>query len=163
MIMAKVAVGESGEQLIRGPSLLKGYYKNDEANARAFRDGWFYTGDVLFRDKEGNYFFADRKKDMIKTGGENVSCQEIENVIGTHPNVMQCAVFGLPDDRWGEAVTAAVVPKSGSNTTGDEIIIFCKEKLAKFKVPKRVYFRDTLPISAANKILKRELRKEYTK
>ncbi len=159
----EVAVGEPGEQLIRGPSLMKGYYKNDEANARAFRDGWFYTGDILFRDKDGNYFFADRKKDMIKTGGENVSSQEVESIIGTYPDVMQCAVFGLPDDQWGEAVTVAIVPKSGSNTTGDEIITFCKEKLAKFKVPKQVYFRDALPMSAANKILKRELRAEYSK
>jgi len=159
----EVAVGEPGEQLIRGPALMKGYYKNDEANNKSFRDGWFYTGDVLFRDEAGNYFFADRKKDMIKTGGENVFCQEVESVIGTHPEVMQCAVFGMQDDRWGEAVTAAVVRKLNSEVTQEDIITFCKEKIAGFKVPKRIYFRLSLPMSAANKILKRELRVEYTK
>ncbi|HEY8706787.1 MAG TPA: AMP-binding protein, partial [Burkholderiaceae bacterium] len=87
-----VGVGESGEQIARGPIIMKGYYKNDEANQRVFRDGWFHTGDILFRDAAGNFFFADRKKDMIKTGGENVYCQEVESVLGTHPGVLQCAV-----------------------------------------------------------------------
>ena len=156
-----VAVGEPGEQILRGPVIMKGYYKNDDANQRAFREGWFHTGDILFRDEVGNYFFADRKKDMIKTGGENVYCQEVESVLGTHPGVMQCAVFGMPDERWGEAVTAAVVVRPGTATTEAELIEFCRGQLPGFKVPKRILFRSSLPISAANKILKRELKAEY--
>ncbi|HRH86451.1 MAG TPA: AMP-binding protein [Rubrivivax sp.] len=156
-----VPVGQSGEQIVRGPVVMKGYYKNDEANRRVFRDGWFHTGDVLFRDAAGNYFFADRKKDMIKTGGENVYCQEVESVLGTHPAVMQCAVFGLPDERWGEAVTAAVITRPGSAPTESELIEFCRSRLAGFKAPKRIHFRTSLPISAANKILKRDLKAEY--
>lgn len=156
-------VGAPGEQIIRGPVVMKGYYRNDEANRRAFRDGWFCTGDVLFRDRDGNYFFADRKKDMIKSGGENVYCQEVESVIGAHPEVMLCAVFGLPDAHWGEAVTAAVIPRPGSRMTERDIIAFCRERLPGFKTPKYVFFRESLPISAANKILKRELKAEYSR
>ncbi len=156
-----VADGESGEQIVRGPVIMKGYYKNDEANRRAFRNGWFHTGDILFRDAAGNYYFADRKKDMIKTGGENVYCQEVESVLGTHPAVMQCAVFGLPDEHWGEAVTAAVITRPGSALTESELIEFCRGRLPGFKAPKRIHFRTSLPISAANKILKRDLKTEY--
>ena len=158
----EVNIGEQGEQVIRGPVVMQGYYQNDELNERVFRGGWFHTGDILFRDENGNYFFADRKKDMIKTGGENVFSQEIESVIGAHPKVLQCAVFGIPDPRWGEAVTVAVVPMAGANLTEDDIIAFCKEKLPGFKVPKHVFFRKSLPISAANKILKRVLKEEYS-
>ena len=158
----EVPVGEPGEQLIRGSVVLKEYYKNDAVNEVAFRGGWLHTGDVLFRDENNNYFFADRKKDMIKTGGENVFCQEVESVIGTNSEVMQCAVFGLPDDRWGEAVTAVVVARQGSNVTEGDIIGFCKDNLPGFKVPKKVFFRGSLPTSAANKILKRDLKDEYS-
>lgn len=156
-----VADGESGEQIVRGPAIMKGYYKNDEVNSRVFRDGWFHTGDILFRDAAGNYFFADRKKDMIKTGGENVYCQEVESVLGAHAGVMQCAVFGLPDERWGEAVTAAVIARPGTVVTEAELIEFCRSRLPGFKAPKRIHFRSSLPISAANKILKRDLKTEY--
>ncbi len=156
-----VGIGESGEQIARGPIIMKGYYKNDEVNRRVFRDGWFHTGDILFRDAAGNYFFADRKKDMIKTGGENVYCQEVESVLGTHAGVMQCAVFGLPDERWGEAVTAAVIARPGTVVTETELIEFCRDRLPGFKAPKRIHFRSSLPISAANKILKRDLKTEY--
>jgi fatty-acyl-CoA synthase len=157
----EIGVGEIGEQIIRGPVVTKGYYRNEEENKRAFREGWFHTGDMLFQDEEGNYFFADRKKDIIKTGGENVATQEVENIIGTHPSVLQCAVFGIPDPYWGEAVAAAVVPASGSCLTEEDIKGFCKERLAGFKVPKYVVFKECLPMSAANKILKRELKAEY--
>ena len=158
-----VGVGEPGEQIVRGPVITKGYYNNEEANRRAFRDGWFHTGDVLFRDAAGSYYFADRKKDMIKTGGENVYCQEVESVLGTHPSVMQCAVFGLPDERWGEAVAAAVILRPGTAPGEGELIAFCRERLAGFKTPKYIFFRDSMPVSAANKLLKRELKAEYIK
>ncbi len=156
-----VAVGEPGELIARGPVIMKGYYKNDESNQRVFRDGWFHSGDILFCDENGDYFFADRKKDMIKTGGENVYCQEVENILGTHPGVMQCAVFGMPDERWGEAVTAAVIVRPGTEVTEAELIEFCGTRLPGFKMPKRIFFRTSLPMSAANKILKRELKAEY--
>jgi fatty-acyl-CoA synthase len=156
-----VADGESGEQIVRCPIIMKGYYKNDEANRRVFRDGCFHTGDILFRDAAGNYFFADLKKDMIKTGGENVYCQEVESVLGAHASVMQCAVFGMPDERWGEAVTAAVIARPGAVVTEAELIEFCRGRLPGFKAPKRIHFHNSLPISAANKILKRDLKTEY--
>jgi len=159
---SEVPVGKPGEEIIRGPVVMKGYYNNEEANKKAFCNGWFHTGDILFKDENGDYFFADRKKDMIKSGGENVFCQEVENVIGTHPDVMLCAVFGLPDARWGESVCTAIVPRLGTTITEEQIISFCKERLPGFKVPKRIFFRETLPMSVANKILKRELKKDYT-
>ncbi len=158
-----VAIGEPGEQIVRGPIIMKGYYKNEEANRRAFRGGWFHTGDVLIRDAEGNYFFADRVKDMIKTGGENVYSQEVESVLGTHPEVMQCAVFAVPDPHWGEAVAAAVIVKPGSDPAEAQLIAYCRERLAGFKTPKYIFFRETMPVSAANKLLKRELKAEYGK
>lgn len=157
----EVAPGEPGEQVIRGPVVMKGYYRNEEETRRVFRGGWFHTGDVLFCDEAGNYYFADRKKDMIKTGGENVFSQEVENVIGAHPGVLQCAVFGIPDPRWGEAVTAAVVPRPGVTLTEQEILGFCRERLPGYKVPKYVIVTETLPTSAAGKLLKRALREIY--
>ncbi|WHZ05603.1 AMP-binding protein [Neobacillus sp. YX16] len=152
---------EPGEQIARGPVVVKGYYNNEEANIRAFRNGWYHTGDVFIRDKEGNYYFADRKKDIVKTGGENVSSQEIENVLSLHPEIMQCAVFGVPDPRWGEAVTAAVVLKIESTLTKEEIIEYCREKLSGFKTPKYIVFRTSLPTTSAGKLLKRTLKDEY--
>ncbi|WP_419887770.1 class I adenylate-forming enzyme family protein [Neobacillus niacini] len=157
----EVPDGEPGEQIARGPVVVKGYYNNEEANRKAFRDGWYYTGDVLIRDKDGNYYFADRKKDIVKTGGENVSSQEIENVLSQHTEIMQCAVFGVPDPRWGEAVAAAVVLKSESTLTKDEIIEYCRHKLSGYKTPKYVVFRTSLPTTSAGKLLKRSLKDEY--
>ena len=151
----EVPIGEPGEQIARGPAVVNGYYKNDEANRKAFRNGWYHTGDVLIRDKDGNYYFADRKKDIVKTGGENVSSQEIENVLSHHPEIMQCAVFGVPDSRWGEAVAVAVVLKSESALTKDEIIDYCRGKLSGYKTPKYIVFRSTLPTTSAGKLLKR--------
>lgn len=157
----EVPDGVPGEQLARGPVVVNGYFNNEEANMRAFRDGWYYTGDVLIRDSEGNYYFADRKKDIVKTGGENVSSQEIENVLSHHPDILQCAVFGVPDPRWGEAVTAAIVLKSGSTLTKEEIIEYCRHKLTGYKTPKYVVFRSSLPTTSAGKLLKRTLKDEY--
>jgi fatty-acyl-CoA synthase len=157
----EVPDGEPGEQIARGPVVVKGYYNNEEANMKAFRNGWYHTGDVLIRDKEGNYYFADRKKDIVKTGGENVSSQEIESVLSLHPDIMQCAVFGVPDPRWGEAVTAAIVLKDGSTLTKEVIIDYCKNKLSGYKTPKYIVFRTSLPTTSAGKLLKRTLKDEY--
>lgn len=158
----EVPAGEPGEMLVRGPVVMKGYYRNPEATAKVFRDGWFHSGDVLFRDEAGNYFFADRKKDMIKTGGENVFTQEVETVIGTHPAVLQCGVFGLPDARWGEAVAVAIVLRPGAQLSEEEVRRFCRERLAGFKVPKYIFFTEELPTTSAGKLLKRALRERYT-
>lgn len=157
----EVPDGEPGEQIARGPVVVNGYFNNEAANLMAFQNGWYRTGDVLVRDKEGNYFFADRKKDIVKTGGENVSSQEIENVLSHHPEILQCAVFGVPDPRWGEAVTAAVVLKSESVLTKEEIIDYCRNKLTGYKTPKYIVFRSSLPTTSAGKLLKRTLKDEY--
>lgn len=157
----EVPDGEPGEQIARGPVIVSGYYNNEEANNRAFRDGWYYTGDVLIRDHDGNYYFADRKKDIVKTGGENVSSQEIESILSQHPAINQCAVFGVPDPRWGESVVAAVVLKEGATLSEEEIIAYCKEKLSGYKIPKNIVFREDLPLTSAGKLLKRSLKDEY--
>ncbi|WP_042355637.1 class I adenylate-forming enzyme family protein [Bacillus rubiinfantis] len=157
----EVPDGVPGEQVARGPVVVNGYFNNEEGNAKAFQNGWYHTGDVLIRDKEGNYYFADRKKDIVKSGGENVSSQEIENVLSQHPEIQQCAVFGVPDLRWGEAVTAAVVVKTGSSLTKDDIIGFCRGHLSGYKIPKHIVFRSSLPTTSAGKLLKRALKEEY--
>ncbi|MEH7246889.1 AMP-binding protein [Neobacillus niacini] len=157
----EVPDGVAGEQIARGPAVVNGYFNNEEANRKAFQNGWYHTGDVLIRDKEGNYYFADRKKDIVKTGGENVSSQEIENVLSQHSEIFQCAVFGVPDPRWGEAVAAAVVLKSESTLTKEEIIEYCRRKLSGYKTPKYVVFRTNLPTTSAGKLLKRTLKDEY--
>ncbi|MEH7251836.1 AMP-binding protein [Neobacillus niacini] len=157
----EVPDGVPGEQIARGPAVVNGYFNNEEANRKAFRNGWYHTGDVLIRDKDGNYYFADRKKDIVKTGGENVSSQEIESVLSQHSEIIQCAVFGVPDPRWGEAVAAAVVLKSESTLTKEEIIEYCRSKLSGYKTPKYVLFRTNLPTTSAGKLLKRTLKDEY--
>lgn len=157
----EVPDGKPGEQIARGPVVVNGYYNNEEANLRSFQNGWYHTGDVLIRDKDGNYYFADRKKDIVKTGGENVSSQEIENVLSLHPEISQCAVFGVPDPRWGEAVTAAIILKSESVLTKEEILDYCRIKLTGYKTPKYIVFRSSLPTTSAGKLLKRTLKDEY--
>jgi fatty-acyl-CoA synthase len=157
----EVPDGVPGEQIARGPVVVSGYYNNEAANYKAFRDGWYHTGDVLIRDNEGNYYFADRKKDIVKSGGENISSQEVENTLSQHPQINQCAVFGVPDPRWGESVIAAVVLKDGATLTEEEIISHCKMTLSSYKTPKYIVFRDDLPLTSAGKLLKRSLKDEY--
>ncbi|MEN1967854.1 AMP-binding protein [Lentibacillus sp. N15] len=157
----EVKDGQPGEQLARGAVVVNGYYNNDAANEKAFQNGWYYTGDVLIRDENGNYYFADRKKDVVKTGGENVSSQEIENSLSHHPKISQCAVFGVPDPRWGEALAVAVVLKSGSTLTEEEIKDYCRDRLSGYKIPKYIVFRSSLPTTSAGKLLKRTLKEAY--
>ncbi|WP_076756949.1 class I adenylate-forming enzyme family protein [Edaphobacillus lindanitolerans] len=157
----EVPAGIAGEQLIRGPVVTAGYFENREADLKAFRDGWFHTGDIVARDEDGHLFFVDRKKDMVKSGGENVSSQEVESILGRHPDVLQCAVIGLPDAHWGEAVAAVIVKREGSTLNEDEVKTFCREYLAGFKTPKHVYFRRSLPVTSAGKLLKRALKDEF--
>jgi long-chain acyl-CoA synthetase len=147
-----------GEICIKGPNVMKGYYKRPEATAESIKAGWFSTGDVAHRDEDGYYFIVDRKKDMIIRGGFNVYPREIEELLYTHPAVLEAAVIGVPHESHGEEVKAVLALKPGQTATEAQIIAFCKEKLAAYKYPRTVEFRDSLPKTATGKILKRELR-----
>ena len=150
---------QEGELVLKGPSYCSGYFNNPDASAQAVdAKGYFHTGDVAYFD-EGFYFYiVDRKKDMFISGGENVYPAEIEKALYQHPNVHMCAVIGVPDPKWGEVGKAFVVLKPGTVATEAQVLEFLGERLAKYKVPRQVVFVDSLPISAAGKILKRELK-----
>jgi fatty-acyl-CoA synthase len=153
---------EVGELVLKGPSFCSGYFNLPDAMDEVVdADGWFHTGDMARYDEDWYFFIVDRKKDMFISGGENVYPAEIEQALYAHPAVHQCAVIGMPDTKWGEVGKACVVLKPGTTATEDELIAFLHERLAGYKVPKSVTFLDALPISAAGKILKRELRELY--
>ena len=153
---------EAGELVLKGPSYSSGYFNNPEATKAAVDErGFFHTGDVAQYDDEGYFYIVDRKKDMFISGGENIYPAEIEKALYQHPAVHMCAVIGLPDAKWGEVGKACVVLKAGQSTTEEELLKFMTERLAKYKVPKSVSFMEALPISAAGKILKRELREQW--
>ncbi len=154
--------GEVGEIVYRGGHMMKGYFKDEEKTKEAFKFGWFHSGDLGRMDEEGYVWFEDRKKDMIKTGGENVPSIEVEKCIYDYPDVQEVAVFGTPHPVWIEAVTATVVPKPGKKIDPEEIISHCKQRLAGYKVPKKVYIVDELPKTATGKIRKHVLRKQFT-
>ena len=154
----EVPRGESGEIVIRGNNVMKGYYKRPEETAEAFRNGWFHTGDIGIIDADGYLSIVDRKKDMILRGGYNVYPRELEEVIMTHPLVSLVAVIGVPDDKMGEEVKAFIVLKTGAKLSEDEFLEWSKTQFAKNKYPRFVEFCDSLPIGATGKILKRELR-----
>ncbi|MDP2123079.1 MAG: fatty acid--CoA ligase [Parvibaculum sp.] len=156
-----VPVGEVGEIVIRGGSIMKGYWNRPDATKDAIRDGWFYTGDAGFFDKEGYLFIHDRVKDMIVSGGENIYPAEVENALFGHEAIADAAVIGVPDEKWGEAVKAIVVLKPGQKATPEEIIAFAKTRIASYKVPKSVDFIEALPRNPSGKILRRELRLPY--
>lgn len=154
---------EAGELILKGPSYSSGYFNNPEATQAAVDDsGFFHTGDLAYYDEEGYFYIVDRKKDMFISGGENVYPAEIEKVLYQHPAVHMCAVIGLPDAKWGETGKACVVLKPGQSVTEAELLKFMKDRLAKYKVPKSVSLLQALPISAAGKILKRELREHFS-
>lgn len=153
---------DSGELICRSPSVMRGYHKDPERTAETLRGGWLHTGDRVRRDADGNLFFLDRVKDMIKTGGMNVSSQEVERALGRHDAVFVTAVVGLPDEYWSEAVTAFVITKPDAELTEAELIAHCKGLLSGYKVPKSIRFVDDLPRDPQGKILKRELRKSAT-
>jgi len=153
-----VAVGELGEILIRGFNVMKGYYKRPEATAEAMRNGWFHTGDIAKKDEDGYLYIMDRKKDMIIRGGFNIYPRELEEVIITHPGVSLVAVVGMKDDEMGEEVKAFVVRKPNATLTEAELMAWCKERMAAYKYPRAIEFKDALPMNATGKILKRELR-----
>lgn len=150
-----------GEMVARSPSVMMGYYKDPERTAEVFRGGWLHTGDLGRMDEEHFFYFVDRKKDIIKTGAENVSSVEVEQWVAKHPKVVECTAVGLYHERWGEAVTVFFVPKPGASIEEKEIIAYCKEGLAGYKVPKRVIMLTELPKNPSGKILKKELRMQY--
>jgi fatty-acyl-CoA synthase len=150
--------GERGEVVLRGPKVFQGYWRDPDATAKAFAGGWFHTGDVGVRDEDGYLYIVDRLKDMIVSGGENIASSEVERVLYEHAAVVECAVVGRPDERWGEVPIAFVVVREGASPSPGELIEHCRSRLAKFKVPKDVSFIDALPRNPSGKVLKRELR-----
>lgn len=156
--MNDVAPGEVGEVVHRSPQLLTGYWNDPERTAEAFAGGWFHSGDLATIDAEGYLTIVDRKKDMIKSGGENVASREVEEVVYTHPAASEVAVVGIPHPRWIEVVTAFVVLRAGVECEAEDIRNHCAARLAGFKVPKAVHFVESLPRNASGKILKRDLR-----
>ena len=158
----EVPRGTPGEVQVRGPNIMLGYWNKPDATAAALRGGWYHSGDGGIMDEEGHVFIVDRLKDMIVTGGENVYSAEVENVIATMDGVAEVAVIGIPDERWGEAVHAIVVPRAGQTVTEERVLAHCRGLIGGFKCPRRVDIRDTpLPLSGAGKVLKTELRKPF--
>ena len=159
---AEVAVGTVGELWTRSAQNMLGYWNNPDATAATVTaDGWLKTGDAGYVDDDGYLYLHDRVKDMIVSGGENVYPAEVENVLMTHPGVADVAVIGVPDEKWGEAVKAVVVPAAGTAPTEAELIAFARERLAGFKLPKSVDFAEALPRNPSGKLLKRALREPY--
>jgi acyl-CoA synthetase (AMP-forming)/AMP-acid ligase II len=156
----EVAEGEPGELYIRQPSITKGYWRQPDVTAQVISDGWYRSGDIVRRDAEGLYYIVDRAKDMIVSGGENIYSAEVENILSTHPEIAAVAVIGVPDARWGEAVKAIVIPKQKS-ADGAEILSWCRERLAAYKVPKSVDFVTEFPLVPSGKVSKKDLRARY--
>jgi len=157
----ELAPGAVGEVICRTHQIMLGYWNLPQASAQAIRDGWFYTGDAGYLDRDGYLYIYDRVKDMIVSGGENIYPAEVEDALFGHPAVADVAVIGIPDDQWGEQVKAIVVKKLGTNASPEDIISFARERIAGYKVPRTVDFADVLPRNPSGKILKRELRKPY--
>ncbi len=151
-----------GEIIARGDNVTTGYWKLPAETSKSFREGYFYTGDLATVDSEGYILIVDRAKDIIISGGENIASVEIENVIYTHPHVLECAVIAFPDEKWGEVPKVIVVLKPGTELSEQEIVAYCRERLAPFKVPRLVEFVSELPKTGSGKILKGALRKAYT-
>ncbi|HEY6120555.1 MAG TPA: long-chain fatty acid--CoA ligase [Pyrinomonadaceae bacterium] len=154
--------GALGEIVLRGENILKGYYKDEQATAQAFRNGWFHTGDIGYRDEDGFFFVVDRKSDMIIRGGENIYPREIDEVLYQHPAVNAAATIGIPDQLYGEEVAAFVVPANDDEVTAEELLAFCRERLADYKCPKTIRFVKEIPKGPTGKLLKRELAREFS-
>jgi acyl-CoA synthetase (AMP-forming)/AMP-acid ligase II len=153
--------GVAGEAVYRSPAITAGYYRNEDATREAFKDGWFHSGDSCAYDEDGLQVMVDRYKDIVKSGGENVSSMRVESVVLQHPDVARVAVIGLPDERWGELVTAVIVAQEGSSPDAGEIIGFCRERLAGYETPKRVITVLQMPETVGGKILKYRLREQF--
>ncbi|WP_169545404.1 acyl-CoA synthetase [Sneathiella aquimaris] len=158
-----VVPGEMGELWVRGPNITPGYWNRPDATAETITDGWLHTGDACRMDEDGFYYILDRTKDMYISGGENVYPAEVENILYQLDEVVEAAVIGLPDDKWGETGCAVLVLKAGATTTENEVLTHCRSQLASFKIPKNVTFVKALPRNATGKILKRTLREQFEK
>lgn len=161
--MNDVPVGEVGEIVYRGPNLMVGYWNNPKATAEAFAGGWFHSGDLVRQDEEGYVWVVDRKKDMIISGGENIYCAEVENVLAAHPAIMEVAVIGRPHEKWGEVPVAVVALNSATaeSISLGELDSFLTERLARYKHPKALEVVDALPRNPSGKVLKTELRERF--
>jgi long-chain acyl-CoA synthetase len=157
----ELPAGEVGEVVCRTPQVMKGYWNQPEANRRSIRDGWFYSGDAGYMDKEGYLYIYDRVKDMIVSGGENIYPAEVESALYGHPAIADVAVIGVPDETWGESVKACVVLKPGTKANPEEIIAFARERIGGFKLPRSIDFMTELPRNPSGKLLKRVLRQPY--
>jgi acyl-CoA synthetase (AMP-forming)/AMP-acid ligase II len=157
----EVPRGTVGEVAVRGPKVMQGYWNKPEQTAMAVRDGWMHTGDGAWMDEDGFIFIADRLKDMIISGGENVYSGEVENALAQHPAVAACAVIGIPSDQWGETVHAVVVRKPGRDNSAEDLIAHCKSLIAGYKCPRSLAFVEALPLSGAGKVLKTKLREPF--
>jgi acyl-CoA synthetase (AMP-forming)/AMP-acid ligase II len=153
--------GEVGEIIVKGPAVMKEYYKNPEKTAETIKDGWLCTGDMAKQDEEGFIYVVDRKKDLVIVGGENIYPAEIEDALLQNPKVADVGVIGYPHEKWGEAVKAIVVVKQGEKLNEQELIAWCQGRIGKFKIPKKVVFADSIPRTPTGKILKRVLREQY--
>jgi fatty-acyl-CoA synthase len=156
----EVPTGEAGELVLKGPTVTPGYWKNKEATAAAIQDGWFHTGDLRIKDKEGYFFVVDRIKNMYISGGENVYPAEVEHIIRQHPAVSEAAIVGVPHEKWGETGKAFIKLKEGKTATAEEITTFCIGRLAKYKVPGHIAFLDELPKNDAGKIDRKQLKSQ---
>jgi len=157
--MRDLPIGQPGECVVRGPTVMSGYLDDDAANAEVFQGGWLHTGDLLRREADGSLVFVDRKRYLIKTGGENVYPAEVEAVIGRHPAIQEVCVFGVPDPHWGETIKAVVVLRAGMQATREEIVAWSREQLAGYKRPRFLQFvrSDELPRSTTGKLQRHEL------
>jgi long-chain acyl-CoA synthetase len=153
-----VEEGDPGEIVVRGPNVFAGYWRKPEETEAAFRDGWFRTGDVAYRDEDGYLHIVDRTKDLVIVSGFNVFPKEVEDAIAEHPSVAECTVIGIPDERTGEAVKALVVPAAGATLTSDEVLEQCRRRLARFKWPREVEIMTELPRHVTGKVIRRRLR-----
>ncbi len=153
--------GTIGEVIVRGPQVMMGYWNLPEATEKSLKDGWMHTGDAAYMDDEGFIYIQDRIKDMIVSGGENIYPAEIENALFEHDAVADAAVIGIPSEQWGESVLAFLVLKDGQTVTPEEMIEFCRPRLAGYKIPRRIEFLDAIPRNASGKILKKDLREPY--
>ncbi len=149
--------GQAGELIVRGPQVMRGYWNRPEETAQVLKDGWLFTGDIATMDTDGYFTILDRAKDLIIAGGFNIYPREVEEVLFTHPAVAEAAVCGVPDAYRGETVKAFIVLKDGAQAGEEEIITYCRERLATFKAPRQIEFRDSLPKTAVGKVLRREL------
>jgi acyl-CoA synthetase (AMP-forming)/AMP-acid ligase II len=154
--------GETGEIMVRS-SMTASYWNNPEANAALYTGDWLHTGDLGRLDEDGYLYFVDRKKDLIKTGGENVYPQEVEAVLNQHASIADVAVIGLPDPTWGQAVTAVIVPRDGGDVSLEEVRELCKGKIARYKIPKAIELIDKIPRNETGKVIKRELRERFAR